>query len=148
MSLLFLKNLLKVASTSPKDNFKVPLMTFKGLQGLTLNAQSNLICLLVLYNSLILPQQDNPSHSTNSTSMFLLQDFAFPPLLPVLFFPGYLHGSPPHFLEVLITQLFLSPTGLLGQPHIELQLPARLPNTSCFHLLLYSFHFFLFLNPV
>lgn len=78
MSLLLLKTLLKVASTSPKDNFKVPLMTFKALQGLTLNAQSNLICLLVLYNSLILPQQENPSHSTNSTSMFLLQDFAFP----------------------------------------------------------------------
>lgn len=65
---------LSVASISPRENFKVPLMTFKALHGLTLKAQFNFICLLVLYNSLILPQQDSPPHFWNSISMILFQD--------------------------------------------------------------------------
>ena len=52
-------------------------------------------------------------HQHTSTSGVL----HFPTVLPVLFFPGYLHVLPPYFLEVII-QMFPSPPGHLWPPHI------------------------------
>lgn len=76
------------------------------------NAPCNLIYLLVLYNSLILSQQDSPpSVSRTQQACSYFRNFAFLNSSACVVLPGCLHGSPPHILEVII-QMFRSLTGL------------------------------------
>lgn len=96
-----------MAPFSLRDKFKILLVLFKALHGLTLSSNPNLIHLLLPYSSLILPNL----HSS-PVSQIYQHNFASGPLncpitLPVWFFPWMsVQLTSPYLYE--LTQMFFS----------------------------------------